>query len=108
MVAWATWLSGVPVMPNRLWIWLVTLSGSSSSTGYEIENGLETTDIDTTTYWALANHSPLEYMNSARSWVHYPYERHWVDYPRSGTSTGNYCLTGDSVGYDVWKAAHGS
>lgn len=28
MVASATWPSGVPEMPNRLWIWLVTLSGS--------------------------------------------------------------------------------
>ncbi|RNL78534.1 hypothetical protein EFL95_05425 [Nocardioides marmorisolisilvae] len=80
----------------------------NSATGYEIENGLETTALNTTTSSGLANHSPLEYMNAAGAFVHYSYERHWRDQPCSGTSTGATCMTGYATGeYDVWKAAKG-
>jgi hypothetical protein len=80
----------------------------ASATGYEIENGLETTALNSMTSSGLANHSPLEYMNSAGSFVHYSYERHWIDSSCSGEATKTNCLTGYNAGSkDVWKAAKG-
>jgi hypothetical protein len=84
-----------------------TSTNQGSATGYEVQHGLETTVINGNVHSGLANHSPLEYMNSAGAFVHDPYEATWVDSRCSGTTTGTYCLTGYGNGSDVWEAAKG-
>lgn len=84
-----------------------TSTNQGSSTGYEVQHGLETTEIDGNVHSGLANHSPLEYMNGAGAFVHDPYEANWVDSRCSGTTTGANCLTGYGNGSDVWEAAKG-
>lgn len=86
-----------------------TATNQSSATGYEVQHGLETTELGPNTYSGLANHSPLEYENAAGTFVHDPYERTWIDDPCSPpTSSGAYCLTGYRDGPDVWYAGKAS
>jgi hypothetical protein len=84
-----------------------TSTNQGSSYGYEVQHGIEMTEITSNTASGLANHSPLEYMNLNGAFVHDPYEKTWVDSKCSGTSTGNNCITGYGNGSDVWPAAKG-
>ena len=82
-----------------------TSTNQGSSTGYEVQHGLETTAINANTASGNANHSPLEYENAAGAFVHDPYQKTWVDSPCSpNTATGNNCLTGYGNGPDVWRS----
>jgi hypothetical protein len=82
-------------------------TNQGSSTAYEVQHGLETTEISTNTSSGLANHSPLEYMNASGVFVHDPYEQTWVDSKCSGTTLASNCLTGYGNGSDVWYSGKG-
>jgi hypothetical protein len=84
-----------------------TSTNQNSAYGYEVQHGIEMTEITSNTASGLANHSPLEYMNLNGAFVHDPYEKTWVDSKCSGTSMGNTCITGYGNGSDVWQAAKG-
>ena len=82
-------------------------TNQGSSVAYEIQHGLETTEISTNTSSGLANHSPLEYMNASGVFVHDPYAQTWVDSKCSGTTLASSCLTGYGNGSDVWYSGKG-
>lgn len=82
-------------------------TNQGSSTAYEIQHGLETTEMSTNTSSGLANHSPLEYMNASGVFVHDPYEQTWVDSKCSGITMASICLTGYGNGSDVWYSGKG-
>jgi hypothetical protein len=82
-------------------------TNQGSSTGYEVQHGLEVTEISGNTKSGLANHSPLEYRDTSGTFVHDPYQKTWVDSQCPGMTQGTTCLTGYGNGTDVWEAAKG-
>lgn len=76
-------------------------TNQGSSTGYEIQVGLEDSLVTPDTSAATFNHSPLRYENTTGSWVDWPYLETWIDYGCNLNPTG-YCLNGDPNGTTIW------
>ncbi len=81
-----------------------TSTVQGSSTGYEVQMGLEDSLVTPDSSSDLFNHSPLEYMGTNGAFYDFPYMERWEDYPCASNPTG-YCLHEQTVGTDVFEAS---